>query len=254
MTLRLALLTTLVACGEPQTTPAFDAGGGKAAAKDAAPAPGPDGVADAAADPAAGPGSEDDKVLYALGQSVGMSLGPFHLSPAELAQVQKGLEDQIAGRPSAVPLEVYGPKIRDLGLARAEAAAKANAVASAAFLQQLGQTPGAAVSPTGVVYVELQAGNGPSAKATDVVTVHYRGTLADGTEFDSSYARGEPAQFPLGEVIPCWTEGIQKMKVGAKAKLGCPPNLAYGDHGQGDIPPGAALLFEVELLGVTTGS
>ena len=102
------------------------------------------------------------------------------------------------------------------------------------------------------MYVEDRAGTGASPTAADVVTVNYRGTLADGKEFDSSYARGEPVQFPLGGVIPCWTEAIQKMKVGGKARLGCPSAQAYGDQGQGDIPPGAALLFEVELLATGT--
>jgi FKBP-type peptidyl-prolyl cis-trans isomerase FkpA len=179
-----------------------------------------------------------------------MSLEPFQLTAQELVEVQRGLADYVEHRPSAVPLEVYGPKIREFGMGRAQAAAKANAEKSTAFLKTLGETAGATTSPTGVVYVELQAGTGANPTASDVVTVHYRGTLADGTGFDSSYGRGEPAQFPLGQVIPCWTEGIQKMKVGAKAKLGCPANLAYGDQGQGDIPPGAALLFEVELLGI----
>ncbi|HEY4068530.1 MAG TPA: FKBP-type peptidyl-prolyl cis-trans isomerase [Burkholderiaceae bacterium] len=108
---------------------------------------------------------------------------------------------------------------------------------------------GAIVSPSGLVYVPLRAGTGPSPVASDVVKVHYRGTLANGKEFDSSYARNEPAQFPLSGVIPCWTEGVQKMKVGGKAKLVCPPAIAYGSRGAGGvIPPDATLQFEVELL------
>ena len=95
----------------------------------------------------------------------------------------------------------------------------------------------------------MKNGAGASPVASDVVKVHYRGTLANGTEFDSSYKRGEPAQFPLGGVIPCWTEGVQKMKVGGKAKLTCPPSIAYGSRGAGGvIPPNATLQFEVELL------
>ena len=108
---------------------------------------------------------------------------------------------------------------------------------------------GAVVSPTGLVYVSLRDGSGASPKAEDVVKVHYRGTLANGKEFDSSYARNEPAQFPLNGVIPCWTEGVQKMKVGGKAKLVCPAAIAYGSRGAGAvIPPNATLQFEVELL------
>ena len=102
---------------------------------------------------------------------------------------------------------------------------------------------------SGLVYTELKAGSGASPNATDTVKVNYRGTLADGTEFDSSYKRGQPAEFPLNRVIPCWTEGVQKMKVGGKAKLVCPPSIAYGDRGAGSaVPPGATLTFEVELL------
>ena len=106
--------------------------------------------------------------------------------------------------------------------------------------------------PSGLVYESLKDGNGASPAATDVVSVHYRGTLADGgKEFDSSYKRGEPAEFPLNRVIPCWTEGLQKMKVGGKAKLTCPPAIAYGSRGAaGVIPPNATLNFEVELLGI----
>ena len=104
---------------------------------------------------------------------------------------------------------------------------------------------------SGLIYTELKAGSGPSPTATDTVKVNYRGTLADGTEFDSSYKRGQPAEFPLNRVIPCWTEGVQKMKVGGKAKLVCPPSIAYGDRGAGRaVPPGATLTFEVELLDI----
>lgn len=109
-----------------------------------------------------------------------------------------------------------------------------------------------ALSASGLIYQSLQEGSGASPSATDTVRVHYRGTLADGgKEFDSSYARGEPAEFPLNRVIPCWTEGVQKMKVGGKARLTCPPAIAYGARGAGGvIPPNATLNFEIELLAV----
>jgi FKBP-type peptidyl-prolyl cis-trans isomerase FkpA len=106
----------------------------------------------------------------------------------------------------------------------------------------------AAASP-GLVYKSLREGTGASPTAADTVKVHYRGTLVDGTEFDSSYKRSSPATFPLGRVIKCWTEGVQKMKVGGKAELICPPELAYGTRGAGSaVPPNATLRFEVELL------
>lgn len=111
---------------------------------------------------------------------------------------------------------------------------------------------GAVVTASGLVYRSLKDGTGAQpASASDTVKVHYRGTLPDGKEFDSSYKRNAPIDFPLNRVIPCWTEGVQKMKVGGKAKLTCPPSIAYGERGAGGvIPPNATLHFEVELLGI----
>ena len=111
---------------------------------------------------------------------------------------------------------------------------------------------GAVVTPSGLVFVSIKDGTGASPTAADTVKVHYRGTFPDGREFDSSYKRGEAAQFPLGGVIPCWTEGVQRIKVGGKAKLTCPSNIAYGTRGAGSsVPPNAVLLFEVELLEIS---
>ena len=110
---------------------------------------------------------------------------------------------------------------------------------------------GAVVTSTGLVYRSLKDGAGASPMASDTVKVHYRGTFPDGKEFDSSYKRGQPIEFPLGGVIKCWTEGVQRIKVGGKAKLTCPPEIAYGERGAGGvIPPNATLVFEVELLGI----
>lgn len=125
------------------------------------------------------------------------------------------------------------------------AAAQSNAAAEAA------KEPGAVVTPSGLVFRSLKDGTGPSPTATDTVKVHYRGTFPDGREFDSSYKRNEAIEFPLSGVIKCWTEGVQKMKVGGKAKLTCPPSIAYGERGAGTaVPPNATLHFEVELLGI----
>ncbi len=111
--------------------------------------------------------------------------------------------------------------------------------------------PGATVTASGLVYRSLTEGTGASPAATDTVKVHYRGTLPDGKEFDSSYKRGEAASFPLNRVIPCWTEGVQRMKVGGKARLTCPSAIAYGERGAGSvIPPHATLHFEVELVDI----
>ncbi|MBA2546973.1 MAG: FKBP-type peptidyl-prolyl cis-trans isomerase [Burkholderiaceae bacterium] len=110
---------------------------------------------------------------------------------------------------------------------------------------------GAVKTDSGMVYRSLTEGKGASPKATDIVQVHYKGTFPDGKEFDSSYKRGQPTEFPLNGVIKCWTEGVQRMKVGGKAKLTCPPSLAYGEKGAGGvIPPNATLQFEVELISI----
>ncbi len=120
------------------------------------------------------------------------------------------------------------------------------ALAPAAFAQTAPVTTG-----SGLVYESLKEGSGTAPKATDTVRVHYRGTLADGKEFDSSYKRGQATEFPLNRVIPCWTEGLQRMKPGGKARLTCPASIAYGERGAGGvIPPNAILHFEVELLSV----
>ncbi len=121
----------------------------------------------------------------------------------------------------------------------------------AKVLADAAKEKGAVKTASGLVYVPLKEGTGPSPKATDRVRVHYEGKLPDGKVFDSSIKRGEPIVFGLNEVIPCWTEGVQKMKVGGKAKLVCPPSIAYGERGAGGvIPPNATLIFEVELLGI----
>ena len=120
------------------------------------------------------------------------------------------------------------------------------AIAPAAHAQFAGVT-----TPSGLIFQSLKEGAGASPAATDTVKVHYRGTFADGKEFDSSYKRGEPTEFPLNRVIPCWTEGVQRMKPGGKAKLTCPPSIAYGERGAGGvIPPNATLTFEIELVSV----
>ncbi|HTW68012.1 MAG TPA: FKBP-type peptidyl-prolyl cis-trans isomerase [Bryobacteraceae bacterium] len=121
--------------------------------------------------------------------------------------------------------------------------------ADKAYLEKAAAEPGAVRTSSGLVYRELRPGSGGSPTATDTVTVNYSGTLVNGAEFDSSYKRNEPASFPLNQVIPCWTEGVQKMKVGGKSQLVCPANIAYGERGSPPtIPGGATLIFQVELL------
>jgi FKBP-type peptidyl-prolyl cis-trans isomerase FkpA len=205
------------------------------AAKKAAPAPAPK------------PMTDEQKTIYALGLTIYRSLGQFDLSPAEMDIVKKALTDAAAGKP-AEEVQTWGPKIQDLATARGARVAEKQKALSAEYLAKAAAEPGAQKTESGLVYRELRPGTGESPKASDTVKVNYRGTLVDGTEFDSSYKRGEPAQFPLNGVVKCWTEGVQKMKVGGKAQLVCPSGLAYGDAGRPGIPGGATLVFEIELL------
>ena len=191
--------------------------------------------------------TDEEKTVYALGLNMYRSLGQFDLSAEELTILKKALTDAAAGKP-AIELDTWGPKIQALANARGARIAEKQKALSAAFLAKAAVEPGAQKTESGMVYRELRPGAGASPKATDTVKVNYRGTLVDGTEFDSSYKRGEPAQFPLNGVIKCWTEGVQKMKIGGKSQLVCPADLAYGDGGRPGIPGGATLIFEIELL------
>ena len=191
--------------------------------------------------------TDEEKSIYALGLSIYKSLGQFELSPHELAIVQHAIADAAAGKP-AEDINEWGPKIGALAQARSAHVAEQQKAASASYLAKAAAEPGAVRTASGLIYRELTAGTGESPKATDTVKVNYRGTFLDGTEFDSSYSRNEPAQFPLNHVIPCWTEGVQMMKTGGKAMLVCPSDLAYGDKGRPSIPGGSTLVFEIELL------
>jgi FKBP-type peptidyl-prolyl cis-trans isomerase FkpA len=191
--------------------------------------------------------TDEEKTIYALGLSIYQSLKPFALTAGELEVLKRSLTDALNKQP-AVELQEWGPKIDPMARGRMAKAMEVEKAASTGFLAKLAAEPGATKTESGLVYREMSAGTGASPKATDMVKVHYRGTFTNGEEFDSSYKRNEPAQFPLNGVIKCWTEGVQKMKVGGKAKLACPSDIAYGDGGRGPIPGGATLLFDVELI------
>jgi FKBP-type peptidyl-prolyl cis-trans isomerase FkpA len=201
-----------------------------------------------ATDQAAGPQTDTEKTIYALGVAISTNIGQFALTADELTMVADGLRDGALGNTLKVDMETYGPRIQSLADERATAAAGAEKRAAEAWLAEQGALPGAERTASGIVFVPMTEGTGANPVATSTVRVHYHGTLRDGTVFDSSVQRNEPISFPLTGVIPCWTEAVQKIKVGGKAKIVCPSDTAYGDQGQGSIPPGAALAFEVELL------
>lgn len=193
--------------------------------------------------------TEEQKTLYAIGLTVSRSLSVFELSPAEFEVVKQGLSDAQSGKQSALDLNSYTGKIQEFAKARRKTAGEKQVAAGREYLEKAAAEKGALKTASGMIYSSLAEGTGASPKADDIVKVNYRGTLIDGREFDSSYKRGRALEFKLDNVIKCWTEGVQKMKTGGKARLVCPPNLAYGDNGAGDmILPGATLAFEVELL------
>jgi FKBP-type peptidyl-prolyl cis-trans isomerase FkpA len=208
------------------------------------------GCSKAPTTPAATLTTDDEKTIYAIGLLMNGQISNLGLSPAELDIIRKALGDASAGKPE-VKIEEWGPKIDGLVKARSTSGAAREKTAGKEFADKAAAEKGAERLPSGLVYRELTPGTGATPKATDNVKVHYRGTLPNGTEFDSSYKRNEPAQFPLNGVIPCWTEGVQKIKVGGKSQLICPSDIAYGDGGRpGSIPGGATLVFEVELLAI----
>lgn len=205
----------------------------------------------AASPPAAKVETEEQKTLYALGYAVSENLKSFDLKPEEIELVKAGFTDGLARKKAAAEPQEYMPKLRELNTNRLAASATRTKEAGKAFIDKAASEKGAEKLASGMVIQTVSEGTGPSPKETDTVKVHYHGTLMDGKVFDSSVDRGEPATFPLNGVIPCWTEGVQKIKVGGKAKLICPSDLAYGDQSPSpDIGPGATLIFDVELLAI----
>jgi FKBP-type peptidyl-prolyl cis-trans isomerase FkpA len=230
--LLLGVIVSASACTKPSTPPSSDAASSPPASM-----------------------SEDEKAIYALGAAMGGQIAqqvkPLNLKPAESELLQKAVAAAMSGQKSEYKLEQYGPRLQARAQEQAATVAAEEKSRSASFRAAAEKEPGAVKTASGLVYRELQGGSGPSPKATDRVRVHYQGTLTDGTVFDSSRQRGQPVEFALNGVIPCWTEGLQKMRVGGLAKLVCPSEIAYGDQGRPPtIPGGATLVFEVELLSI----
>ena len=198
--------------------------------------------------PAQGTTKTDPRALRAIGLSVAKQLEVFSLSAPELDQVLRGIREGVTGKASFDPATMQ-PQIQALVQERMARASDKEKQKGQSALDQAAKQKGSVRTASGLVFFTLREGTGASPSATDKVRVHYRGTFTDGKEFDSSYARGEPAEFPLNGVIACWTEGLQKMKAGGKARLVCPAAIAYGERGRPPAIPGNAVLtFEVELL------
>ena len=193
--------------------------------------------------------TEEQKTLYALGLLMGRNLQTFALTPEELAVVQAGVRDLVTGATPQVELETYGPKVNELAMSRQALGSADEKKKGQEFADTVAKEQDAVKLPSGIVVRTITAGTGASPAATDVVKVHYEGKLINGTIFDSSVERGEPVEFGLNQVVPCWGEALQTMKKGQKAQIVCPSDMAYGDNGAPpDIPPGATLSFEVELI------
>ena len=202
------------------------------------------------------PTTDQEKLSYALGINMGSSLQQSEIT-VDTALLLQGLND---GLEEAEPkmtddeiratLEGFQKKIVAKQMEQAKMQSEENRQAGVDYLTENGARDGVITTESGLQYEVVSTGDGAKPAAADTVSVHYTGTLIDGTKFDSSVDRGQPATFPVGQVIPGWTEALQLMTVGSKWKLFIPSDLAYGDRAGGPIPPGSVLIFDVELLGI----
>lgn len=196
-------------------------------------------------------GSDMQKASYSIGYSMSTNVRREFGEDIDLAAFQAGIADQLAGDDSRVSEAEANTALQALVAAKqaeTQAAAMENVTVGSEFLAENGKREGVITLPSGLQYEVLTAAEGPKPEVTDRVTTHYRGTLIDGTQFDSSYDRGQPATFPLDGVISGWTEALQLMSPGAKWRLYIPPELAYGERAQGPIPANSTLIFDVELI------
>lgn len=192
----------------------------------------------------------DRSTFYSLGAIVAKQLSVFNLSSSELEVVKQGLSDVSSGKkPEFEITPAMNDKVQDLARTRRKVLGEKLQPAYKDFLEKASQEKGALKTDSGIVYIPTVTGVGPSPLKSDKVKVNYRGTLIDGREFDSSFKRGKPSEFRLDGVISCWTEGLQKMKAGGKARLVCPAKTAYGDASPSElILPGATLVFDIDLI------
>jgi FKBP-type peptidyl-prolyl cis-trans isomerase FkpA len=198
--------------------------------------------------------TEEDKVFYTLGVHLGQRLAMLNLEDKELAALYQGFYDSAKNKELAVKIDDYQMKVQDMFKEKMSKIGEANKKKGDEFLATFLKEAGAQKTASGLAYKVTQEGTGKMPKSTDVVEVHYHGTLIDGTVFDSSVERGKPVSFPLNRVIRGWTEGMQLVKEGGKVKLVIPPDLGYGENGAPPkIPGGATLVFEIELLKIKEG-
>lgn len=199
----------------------------------------------------AGAADNDSAQMHALGVLLSRQLGSFQLSDRELREVLAGIADGVHHPESVKAAQAAIPQLQALERTRGQAQEQREEEIGQAYVSKAAALPHARMTASGLVFIPLKTGSGPSPRIGDQVRVQYTGRLPDGTVFDSSAQHGGAVNFPLGHVIPCWDEGLQLMKVGGSARIVCPAKLAYGQRGAGDvIKPGATLDFEVHLLAI----
>jgi FKBP-type peptidyl-prolyl cis-trans isomerase FkpA len=190
----------------------------------------------------------DQETLYAVGLVMARQLTVFSLSPEEFDIVKQGLQDGMTGKTPLEKSEAFSSKIKELAQLRRDAHGKKAAQGTKELLDKALKEKGAVQTASGLIYIPRVEGKGANPAVTDKVTLHYRGTLVDGQEFDNTKWRGQPTTLTLASGIKCWTEGIPMMKAGGKARLICPSNLAFGKSGTGLIPTEATVIYDVELI------
>jgi len=198
--------------------------------------------------------TDDQKVLYAVGQALARNIANLEFTAEEMVYVTAGVNEGASGAEPRVDMTQYGPMLDASMRTRMTQITQKEREAGQAYCDTMAAEEGAEKLASGMVFRMIAEGDGALPQATDSVKVHYHGTLRDGTVFDSTRDK-DPAQFSVGGVIPCFSEGLQKVKVGGKAKLTCPSEIAYGERGRpGSIRPGAALTFEIELVEIVAAA